>query len=129
MNIVYAASIATIMGCGIYLLLSRHVVRIVFGIALLSAATNLLIFVAGRLRSTQPPVIESGVEVLDPLAANPLPQALILTAIVIGFALVSFAAALAFKAFGAIGSLDTRQMTDAEDMGSPYTKAKAASDA
>lgn len=126
MNIIYAASIAAIMGCGIYLLLSRHVVRIIFGVALLSAGTNLLIFVAGRLRSTQPPVIESGMQVLDPVAANPLPQALILTAIVIGFALVSFAAALAFKTYRAIGSLDTREMTDAEEMGSPFTKKEAA---
>jgi|SRR5690554_2682670 len=122
MNIVYAAAIAVIMGCGTYLLLSRHFVRIIFGIALLSAATNLLIFVAGRLRSTQPPVIESGLQVLDPVAANPLPQALILTAIVIGFALVSFAAALAFTAFQSIGSVETTDMTQAEAMGSPYSE-------
>lgn len=125
MNIFYAAAIAAIMGSGIYLLLSRHVVRVIFGVALLSAGTNLLIFVAGRLRSTQPPVIQAGTEVLDPLSANPLPQALILTAIVIGFALVSFAAALAFKAFKTMGTVDTSEMNDAEAMGSPYTSKEA----
>jgi multicomponent Na+:H+ antiporter subunit C len=120
MNVLYAASIATIMGCGIYLLLSRHIMRIIFGVALLSAGANLLIFVAGRLRSTLPPVIESGMEVLDPLAANPLPQALILTAIVIGFSLVSFVAALALRAYREMETVDTRKMGDAEAMGSPY---------
>ena len=71
-------------------------------------------------------MIESGMQVLDPIAANPLPQALILTAIVIGFALVSFAAALAFKAYTTIGSVNTGEMTDAEDMGTPYDKREAA---
>ena len=125
MNVFYAAAIAAIMGSGIYLLLSRHVVRIIFGVALLSAGTNLLIFVAGRLRSTQPPVIQAGTEVLDPLSATPLPHALILTAIVIGFALVSFAAALAFKAFKTMGTVDTSEMNEAEAMGSPYTRKEA----
>lgn len=125
MNIFYAAAIAAILGSGVYLLLSRHIVRIIFGVALLSAGTNLLIFVAGRLRSTQPPVIQAGAEVLDPLAANPLPQALILTAIVIGFSLVSFAAALAFKAFRTLGTVNTSEMNDAEEMGSPYPTKEA----
>lgn len=120
MNIIYAGSIAAIMGCGVYFLLSGHLIRIIFGVSLLSAATNLLIFVAGRLQSTQPPVISPGSEVLDPLAANPLPQALILTAIVIGFALVCFVAALAFKAYKDMGTLNTREMTAAEAEGSPY---------
>lgn len=126
MNVFYAAAIAAIMGCGVYLLLSRHLVRIIFGVAMISASTNLLIFVAGRLRSTQPPVIESGTQVLDPLAANPLPQALILTAIVIGFSLLAFAAALAFKAYREIGTVDTTEITDAEDLGSPYAKKESA---
>lgn len=120
MNVLYAASIAIIMGCGVYLLLSRHIMRIIFGVALLSAAANLLIFVAGRLRSMLPPVIQSGTEALDPLAANPLPQALILTAIVIGFSLVSFIAALALRAYREMETVDTRKMGDAEAMGSPY---------
>ena len=66
-------------------------------------------------------------QVLGPMAANPLPQALILTAIVIGFALVAFAAALALKAYRAIGTRRSpANMTDAEALGSPFDKQEAA---
>jgi multicomponent Na+:H+ antiporter subunit C len=120
MNLIYAFAIAAQMGCGVYLLLSRHVMRIILGVVLLSAATNLLIFVAGGLTHVAPPVIESGNQMLGLQSANPLPQALILTAIVIGFALVAFAAALVLKTYRAIGSLDTTGHNDAEALGSPF---------
>jgi len=122
MNLVYAFAIAAQMGCGIYLLLSRHVVRVVLGILLLSAATNLLIFVSGGLINTAPPVISAGSETLVDQAANPLPQALILTAIVIGFALVAFAAALVLKTYRALGSVFTDHHNAAEAMGSPFVE-------
>lgn len=122
MSLVYALAIAVQMGCGVYLLLSRHVMRIVFGLVLISTATNLLIFVAGGLEFTQPPVIASGETTLGAGAANPLPQALILTAIVIGFALVAFAAALVLKSFRTLGTVFTDAQTDAEALGSPFSK-------
>lgn len=122
MNLVYAAAIAAIMGCGLYLLLSRHVVRIVYGVILISASVNLVIFLAGRIGPNPPPVIPAGQTVLAADAANPLPQALVLTAIVIGFSLVAFAAALALQTFRTTGTLDTRELTQAEDLGSPYDK-------
>lgn len=125
MNLVYAFAIAAQMGCGVYLLLSRHGVRILLGIVLLSTATNLLIFVAGGLRFTAPPVIESGMQMLDAETANALPQALILTAIVIGFALVSFAAALILKTYRSVGSVLTSDHNDAEALGSPFDKEPA----
>ena len=86
MSLIYAFAIAAQMGAGVYLLLSRHVMRILFGVVLLSTAANLLIFVAGGLQFTAPPVIQQGTQMLGDGSANPLPQALILTAIVIGFA-------------------------------------------
>ena len=86
MNLVYAAGIAAIMGCGLYLMLSRHVIRIVLGVMTISATVNLTIFLAGRIGAAAPPVIREGQSVLETGAANPLPQALVLTAIVIGFA-------------------------------------------
>ncbi len=119
MNLVYAAAIAAIMGCGVFLLLSRHVVRIIFGIVLISASVNLVIFLAGRIGPNPPPVMSAGETVLAADAANPLPQALVLTAIVIGFSLVAFAAALALQTFRTTGTLDTRELTQAEDLGSP----------
>ncbi|SFV37300.1 multicomponent Na+:H+ antiporter subunit C [Devosia crocina] len=120
MNFVYAAGISAIMGCGIYLLLSRHTMRILLGVMLLSAGVNLVIFLAGRIGPNPPPIIEAGSYTLSPEAANPLPQALVLTAIVIGFSLVAFASALALQTFRTSGTLDQRELADAEALGSPY---------
>jgi multicomponent Na+:H+ antiporter subunit C len=119
-SLIYAFAIAAQMGAGVYLLLSRHVMRILFAVVLLSTAANLLIFVAGGLQFTAPPVIQQGTQMLGEGSANPLPQALILTAIVIGFALVAFAAALVLKAYYAIGSVFTDEQNDAEALGSPF---------
>ncbi|WP_108663176.1 NADH-quinone oxidoreductase subunit K [Acuticoccus kandeliae] len=125
MSLVYSLAIAAIIASGIYLLLSRNVMRIILGLSLLSAGTNLLIFLAGGLQAIAPPVIEKGVEMLPADAANPLPQALILTAIVIGFSLVAFAAALALQLYRATGTIDTAALTAAEDLGSPFTTRKS----
>lgn len=120
MNLIYAAFVAAIMGCGLYLLLSRHVIRILLGVMTISATVNLSIFLAGRIGPGEPPVIPGGETVLDAAAANPLPQALILTAIVIGFSLVAFFAALALQTFRTTGTLDSRELDDAERLGSPF---------
>jgi multicomponent Na+:H+ antiporter subunit C len=120
MSLIYAAAVAITFGCGVYLLLSRHVMRMTFGIMLMSAAVNLVIFLAGRLDSQQPPVIRAGETALQQSAANPLPQALVLTAIVIGFSLVAFLAALALRAFRDSGAANTRQLNQAEELGSPH---------
>src|SRR3954469_10882907 len=82
----------------IYLMLSRHIIRIMLGVALLGNAVNLLLFTAGRITREMPPVIFSG-SVLPASAANPLPQALILTAIVISFCFFAFLMVLAYRAW------------------------------
>lgn len=120
MNLLYSSCIALLAACGVYLLLSRNLLRTVLGVALLSAATNLVIFFAGRLGFTQPPVIVEGEEALRAGAANPLPQALVLTAIVIGFALVAFASALVLRTYRTLGTLDGRDLRAAEALGSPF---------
>lgn len=81
---------------GVYLALSRDVFRCVIGLAVLGAAANLVLFTAGRLGSTMPAVVPLGDSVLEN-AANPLPQALVLTAIVIGFALVCYSLVLLLR--------------------------------
>jgi multicomponent Na+:H+ antiporter subunit C len=78
----------------IYLLLEPSMIRRVFGLVLLGSTINLIILVAGRLNSTNPAFIKS---ITQPLS-NPLPQALILTAIVIGFGLLAFLSALLKRA-------------------------------
>ncbi len=120
MNLLYAAAISIIFAAGIYLLLSRHLLRIMFGVTLVSAAANLVILLAGGLGATSPPIIPPGSASLPEGAANPLPQALILTAIVIGFALIALLVALAVRTWRSLGTLDSRELTAAEDLGSPF---------
>lgn len=97
----------------IYLMLSRHIVRILIGVALLGNAVNLLLFVAGRVTREVPPVITAG-DTLPASAANPLPQALILTAIVISFSFFAFLMVLGYRAWQALESDDTTGMRFAE---------------
>lgn len=102
----------------IYLMLSRHIIRILIGVALLGNAVNLLIFVAGRVTREVPPVIVSG-DILPASAANPLPQALILTAIVISFSFFAFLMVLGYRAWQSLGSDDTTGMRFAEPADEP----------
>ena len=102
------------LAAAIYLLLSRHVVRMLLGIALLGNGVNLLLFVAGRVTRGVPPVIGAGETVLPATAANPLPQALILTAIVISFSFFAYLLVLAYRAYQDLGTDDTGDMRFAE---------------
>ena len=102
------------------MLLSRHVIRIIIGVAILSAAVNLVILYSGRIVSSLPPIMPADVSELGMDTANPLPQALILTAIVIGFALTAFASALALQLMRSNGADDTGDLNDAERLGSPF---------
>ncbi|MDX6804964.1 Na+/H+ antiporter subunit C [Terrihabitans rhizophilus] len=86
MELLIALAIGTLTGSGVWLILRPRTYQVVVGLALLSYAVNLFIFSMGRLRSHAAPVVD-GSSVVDPSAyADPVPQALVLTAIVIGFA-------------------------------------------
>lgn len=119
MNLVYAAALSVLTAVGLYLLLSRHIMRMIFGVMLISAGVNLVIFLAGRIGATLPPVMGGDQTALASDAANPLPQALVLTAIVIGFSLIAFVVALALKIYRDTGTLDTRELNHAQALGSP----------
>jgi multicomponent Na+:H+ antiporter subunit C len=110
--------LAILCGClvagGIYLLLSQDLVRMLFGLIMLSNAVNLAIFAAGDLTHTQPALIAAGQTVPDGAVANALPQALILTAIVIGFALLVFMFVLFYRSYEVLGTTDTRRLDDEE---------------
>lgn len=97
-----------------YLLLSRHVVRMLIGVGLLGNGVNLTLFLAGRLTRDVPPVIGANETVLAGGAANPLPQALILTAIVISFSFFTFLLVLGYRAYQTLGTDDTRAMRFSE---------------
>jgi len=91
MMLMLILSLSVLVAASVLLILSRDTLRLVVGLAMLGGAANLTVFLAGRPGSTLPPIIAAGAETLSPAAANPLPQALVLTAIVIGFALLCFA--------------------------------------
>ncbi len=115
MEIILAFVIGGLFAAGIYMLLRRSLVKLLIGLVLLSHAANLLIFTAAKLTRGAPPVIGMEATTLDPPFADPLPQALILTAIVISFGVIAFALALAFRAYRSVGTddLDQMQSTDA----------------
>ena len=85
MEIVYALSIGVLAGSGVWLLLRPRTFQVLMGLALLSYATNIFIFGMGRLAQHRAPIVDA-LGPIDPTQyADPLPQALVLTAIVIGF--------------------------------------------
>src|SRR3546814_1142564 len=86
MEIVLALAIGILTGSSVWLLLRPRTFQVIIGLSLLSYAVNLFIFGMGTLRSGAPPILERGVPNDPSSFADPLPQALILTAIVIGFA-------------------------------------------
>ncbi|QFT56330.1 Na+/H+ antiporter subunit C [Microbulbifer sp. THAF38] len=109
-----ALVVGILIATGVYLMLARNLLHYLFGLILISNAANLAIFVAGRVTRAAPPLIPQGMEVAPGPIANPLPQALILTAIVIGFGLLAFALALIAQAYKVLGTLDVDTMRIAE---------------
>jgi multicomponent Na+:H+ antiporter subunit C len=118
MSVLYAFVAAGLFGCGLYMVLSRHLVRLLLGLSLLTTAVNLVVFQAGRIGSFQPPLIAEGADRLYN-SADPLPQALVLTAIVIGFALTVILTSLALRAYRGHGTLRSDEIGSAERLGDP----------
>lgn len=104
-----------VVSAGVYLSFSKDVFRCVLGLALFGSAANLVLFVSGRIDVMEPAVVPLGETVLQN-AANPLPQALVLTAIVIGFALVCYSLALALRLIQSTGTDDAQDLRMAEPM-------------
>ena len=114
METVFSALVGLFFAVGIYLILSKHIIRILLGIVIFGNAVNLLIFTSGRIMREAAPIIPSHLSLLPGPAANPLPQALILTAIVISFSFFAFILVLAYRAYQEIGVDDTDGMRVAE---------------
>jgi multicomponent K+:H+ antiporter subunit C len=102
MELLIALSIGVLTGCGVYLALRARTFPVVLGLTLLSYAVNLFLFATGRLVVGQPPVIGGGSSLGH--LTDPLPQALVLTAIVIGFAMTAFVIMLALRARAELGN-------------------------
>ncbi|HET7410765.1 MAG TPA: Na+/H+ antiporter subunit C [Paracoccaceae bacterium] len=114
MEAAFSVLVGVFFAVAVYLLLSKHTIRILLGIVILGNAVNLLIFTAGRLRREVPPIIPTELMTPEIPTANPLPQALVLTAIVISFSLFAFLLVLAYRAFQDLGTDNTDEMRLAE---------------
>ena len=114
METLLALSIGVLVAAAAYLLLARDLPRGLLGFVLLGTAANLTIFAAGRVGTMAPPLVEPGAQALAATAANPLPQALVLTAIVIGFGLAAFALVLVMRAHAEFGTASAEEMDAAE---------------
>ena len=110
--------IGALYAMGLYMMLRRSMVKVIIGLALIGHAANLLIFVAASGRGLVrggPPIIAATEKVAAAEAiADPVPQALILTAIVIGFGVLAFAVVLFHRAFDRVGADDLDRMTTSE---------------
>jgi multicomponent Na+:H+ antiporter subunit C len=117
METLLALTVGVLVATAVYLMLARNILRFIFGLVLISNAANLTIFVAGRLTEGAPPLIPPGQEAPVEAVANALPQALVLTAIVIGFGLFAFALVLVFRAYTTLGTAYSDKMRVAEPQG------------
>jgi len=114
MEVFVAIMVGALVTASVYLMLASNVLRFLFGLVLLSNAANLLIFASGGLTPEAPPLIAPGASAPPDGVANALPQALVLTAIVIGFGLFAFALVLIYRGYQNLGTLDTDEMRLAE---------------
>ncbi|UCG11647.1 MAG: Na+/H+ antiporter subunit C [Deltaproteobacteria bacterium] len=99
-----------LFAAGLYLILRRSIVKLIFGLVLLGHAANLLIFTASGLVRARPPLIPEGDLTPGTVFADPVPQALVLTAIVISFAVIAFAAVLIKRFYRTVGSGDVDEL-------------------
>ena len=114
MAFLVALMVGAMVAAAVYLMLARDVLRFLFGLVLISNAANLLIFASGGLTPEAPPLVPEGASMPPAGVANALPQALVLTAIVIGFGLFAFALVLIYRAYQTMGTLDSDAMRIAE---------------
>jgi multicomponent K+:H+ antiporter subunit C len=104
MEALLALFIGVMASAGVYLLLRARTFDVVVGMTLLSYAVNVFIFLTGRVAIDRSPIIDGARAPSLALYADPLPQALVLTAIVIGFAMTALLLVLALRARAETGS-------------------------
>lgn len=116
MSLLLAITVGILFAAGILMIMRRSFVKLVIGISLLGYAANLLIFTVGRLTRGSPPIIHQDATQLTQPYADPVPQALILTAIVIGFGVQAFLLVLLRRTHDVVGSPDIDQMRSTETL-------------
>lgn len=121
MILLLAIVVGALYTVGLYMVMRRSLVKILIGLMLLAQAINLLIFTTGRLIRGSPPLIPAGANHVVQPVADPLPQAMILTAIVISFGVTAFALVLARQTYTRLGTNDMNDLrnTDIQPQYSP----------
>lgn len=114
MSLLLAITVGALYGAAVFMLLRRSIVKLIIGLILISHAANLLIFTAGGLVKGTTPILKEGAGSGPLPSLDPLPQALILTAIVISFGLLSFVLILVYRFFERTGADDLDAMRSAE---------------
>jgi multicomponent K+:H+ antiporter subunit C len=104
MMLLVAMGVGVLTGCGLWLLLRARTFDAVLGLTLLGYAVNLFIFAMGRVKTGAAPFVEKSQALTLATHADPLPQALVLTAIVIGFAMTALLLAIALRTNAETGS-------------------------
>jgi multicomponent Na+:H+ antiporter subunit C len=120
MELLFVILIGLFFAAAVYLMLSKFLVRVLLGVVLLGNAVNLSLFTNGRILRDVPPIIPAGHDVPATLTANPLPQALILTAIVISFSFFAFLLVLVYRAYQDLGTDNANEMRVAEPENDPH---------
>lgn len=110
METVLAFVIGGLYAAGIYSMLRRSLIKLVIGLVFLGNASNLLIFTAGGLTRGKPSIIPEEATAQATVYADPLPQAMILTAIVISFGVLAFVLVLVRRTYTLVGSDDIDEM-------------------
>jgi multicomponent Na+:H+ antiporter subunit C len=114
MELLLAITIGILYASGIYMILRRSLVKLILGLILLGNGANILIFLLGRITKGRPPIIDEGSKILTEIYADPVPQALILTAIVISFGLQAFAIVLVKRVYKVVGTDDLDEINNAD---------------
>ena len=110
MTLLVLLAISIVVASAVYLSLSRDLFRVVIGLTMLGAAINLVVFAAGRFATLTPPLLATAEDAQAAAVANPLVQALVLTAIVIGVAVQAFMMTLVLRVYRAYRTLDIREL-------------------
>ena len=114
MELILSVLVGALFAAALYTMLRRSIVRLAIGLTLLSHAANLLIFTVSGVSRTGTPIVPEGEEALLVGSSDPVPQALILTAIVISFGVLAFLLVLVKRVYQTVGSDDSDELTSTE---------------
>jgi len=106
MELLLALVSGTLYATGIYLMLKRRLAQLIVGLSMMANGSNLLIFTAAGLTRGRAPIVDGAVAATPEAFADPVPQSLVLTAIVIGFGVLAFSLVLAHRVHRSTGTDD-----------------------